>query len=378
MTNREKLLDRQDRILRAIHHELNDRTPLLMSGDCALLRYSRPDASFAWMLENMDDMYDIIAGKTLPALPKIDYMGGASGLSPRFLGAAFLGKTRLPGKELPAGEMWQPVLGGTITEDDYRTIADRGWTRFREHCLFDRLGISPEEMSRDAEQTGRNVRKLHEAGYPFLLAPPTPAPFDFLCLGRGPREFYIDIVTCPDLVHAAIDAITDEWLEENRDVIPRIVENAWEEGRATMFSVMPCVYANCDLVSRDVFEEFGWPLFRRITDLLLESGAYIFLHLDTNWTAFLDLFSELPKNRCIFDTDGGTDLHRLLDMHGSRFAITGNIAPALLAFGTPDEVYRACRQQIEEMGPSYILSPACTLPANMPRANFDAMYAAIE
>ena len=145
-----------------------------------------------------------------------------------------------------------------------------------------------------------------------------------------------------------------------------------------MFSVMPCVYANCDLVSRDVFEEFGWPLFRRITDLLLESGAYIFLHLDTNWTAFLDLFSELPKNRCIFDTDGGTDLHRLLDMHGSRFAITGNIAPALLAFGTPDEVYRACRQQIEEMGPSYILSPACTLPANMPRANFDAMYAAIE
>lgn len=378
MLNHEKLLDRQNRILRAIRHEPNDRTPLMMPGDYALLRYSMPDASFAWMLENMDRMYDIIAKETLPALPKIDYMGGASGVSPRFTGAAFLGKTKLPGQELPANEMWQPVLGGTITENDYKTIADIGWKRFSEHCLFERLGLSPEEIAADTEQTERNIQKLHEAGYPFLLTPPTPAPFDFICLARGPMEFYVDMMMEPDLVHAAIDTITDEWIEDNRDVIPQIVKNAEAEGRATMYQVSPCVYANCDMVSRDVFEEFGWPLFRRITNIVLDSGAYIFFHLDTNWTSFLDLFSELPKNRCIFDSDGGTDLHKLLDMHGSRFAITGTIAPALLAFGTPDEVYSACRKQIEEMGPSFILAPSCTLPANTPKANIDAMYAAIE
>ena len=35
-------------------------------------------------------------------------------------------------------------------------------------------------------------------------------------------------------------------------------------------------------------------------------------------------------------------------------------------------------KQITEMGDSFILAPSCTLPANMPAANIDALYAAIE
>ena len=51
---------------------------------------------------------------------------------------------------------------------------------------------------------------------------------------------------------------------------------------------------------------------------------------------------------------------------------------ATLAFGTPDERYKEARKQIAEMGDSFILAPSCTLPANMPAANIDALYAAIE
>lgn len=377
MDHAEKRRERADRIIRAIRHEPNDRTPLMLPGDCALLRYARPDATFAWMLDHMEEMYDSIVNETLSALPKVDYMGGASGKSSRFLGATFLGTTKLPGKELKENEMWQPVLGGVTTEEDYAFIADKGWNAFRDMCLYERLGISREEFAREGQLSRTCVRKLHEAGFPFLLAPPSPSPFDFLCLSRGPMEFFVDLLTIPDQVHAALDAIVDEYLETSGDTLRRHVEEAAARGDATMVTVNPCVYANCDMLGRDLFEEFGWPLFQRITRHVLDSGAYIFFHLDTNWTAFLDFFSEFPKGRCIFDTDGGTDLQKLKEMHGDRFAITGNLAPALLAFGTPDEVYDACRRQIEEMGTGYILAPACSLPANTPKENIDAMYAAV-
>ena len=221
-----------------------------------------------------------------------------------------------------------------------------------------------------------NTENLYDHGYPFVKGPPTPAAFDFLCLGRGPMDFLVDLITDPDPVHAAIDTILEEYLATG-DSLKKQVAAAAEKGEVTMINVNPCVYANCDMVSRAVFEEFGWPLIKKISDHVLASGANIFFHMDTNWTDFLDYFSEFPAGRCIFDSDGGTDLIKLRDMHGNRFAITGNISPTLLAFGTPDDVYKECRRQIEEMGDSFILAPACSLPANTPKANIDAMYAAV-
>lgn len=376
-TAREMRKTRQERILRAIRHEPNDRTPLMLPGDCALVRYTKPDASFAWMVENMNEMYDLITDQTLAALPKIDYMGGASGKSPRFLGAPFLGKTKLPGRELPEDVMWQPVLGRVMLEEDYDFVASHGWNAFRDLCLHQRLGISREALTADMQQSGKNVQKLYDAGFPFLKAPPTPSAFDFLCLSRGPMEFMVDLLSIPDEVHAALDAIVEEYLATSGAKLKEQVAVAATKGEALLVNVNPCVYANCDMVSRHLFEEFGWPLIRTLANHVIDSGAYVFFHMDTNWTSFLDYFSEFPKGKCIFDSDGGTDLLQLRELHGDRFAITGDIAPALLAFGTPDEVYAACRKQIEEMGSGYILAPACSLPANTPKENIDAMYAAV-
>lgn len=377
MDNAEMRRDRQERILRAIRHEKNDRTPLMMSGDCALARYAKPDATFAWMLDRQDEMYRLITEETLRQLPKIDSLGGAAGKSPRFLGAAFLGPTRLPGRELPENEMWQPVLGRMLQEEDYTFIADNGWNRFRDICLFERIGIDREEFAADMLQSRRNTDMLYDAGFPFLRSAPTPAIYDFLCISRGVEYFFLDIMEQPELVHAAMDTMLEEYLSTSGDQLRALVAANARAGEATMVNVNPCVYANCDMVSRAVFEEFGWPLIEKITNHVLDCGAYVFFHMDTNWTKFLDYFRVFPKGRCIFDTDGKTDLAALRDMHGDRFAITGNVSPTLLAFGTPDKVYEECRRQIEMMGEGFILAPACSLPANTPAANIDAMYAAL-
>ena len=133
-----------------------------------------------------------------------------------------------------------------------------------------------------------------------------------------------------------------------------------------------------DLLGRELFEEFGWPLIKRQADFILGLGGYVFFHMDANWTNFLDYFKEFPKGRCLFDSDGFTDLYKIRDTLGPTMAFTGSIAPATLVFGSPDEIYKEARKQISEMGDSFILAPSCTLPANMPAANIDALYAAIE
>ena len=205
-----------------------------------------------------------------------------------------------------------------------------------------------------------------------------PAPFDMLAFGRGLMEFFVDLFEDGDKITAIQNMILDEYEEENRDRIRKTIEEAEKLGEKVVYTVAPCVQANCNLLGQELFEEFGWPLIKRQADFVLGLGGYVFFHMDANWTSFLDYFKEFPKGRCLFDSDGFTDLYKIRDTLGPVMAFTGSIAPATLAFGAPDEIYKEARKQITEMGDSFILAPSCTLPANMPAANIDALYAAIE
>lgn len=367
---------RQARILRAIRGAKNDRTPLMFAGDCALIRYVRPETTFGYMIQEHEEMTKTIIRDVLPKFPKLDMLA-AVGMSSKHLGAAHMAKTYLPGQELDENVMWQPVFEHPIMDEDYDFIINNGWKRFHEICMFERLGYDREEMRLDFEAGIRNKHRYHDAGLPFALGDILPAPFDMLAFGRGLAEFFIDLMEIPDKILAVFEVIMEEFESENRDKIHKAVLEAKSRGGESMFTIAPCVQANCDLLSRDMFERFGWPLIERQANFILDAGGYVFFHMDTNWTNVLDLFKAFPKGRCLFDTDGGTDMRVLRDTLGGRMALTGSVSPSLLAFGTSEKVYAECRTQIEEMGQGFILAPSCTLPANTPKENIDAIYAAV-
>ncbi|MCD8241143.1 MAG: hypothetical protein LUD73_01735 [Lachnospiraceae bacterium] len=50
MDNHEMLLQRQERIIDAMSGIKRDRTPLLFSGEFALIRYLDPDTTFCYMI----------------------------------------------------------------------------------------------------------------------------------------------------------------------------------------------------------------------------------------------------------------------------------------------------------------------------------------
>lgn len=376
MTNQELLLARQERILNAMQGKKNDKTPLLFAGDFALIRYVRPETTFGYMIRSHEEMTKTIVEKVLPQFPKLDYLA-AVGMSSRFLGAAHLAKTYLPGKELPENEMWQLVFEHVVKEEDYDYILKYGWKKFHDICLFDRLGYDGEEMQKDFEAGMRNKKLYHDAGLPFMTGDMLPAPFDMLAFGRGLMEFFVDLFERPEKILEIMDQIMDEYEAENGARIEQTVQEAQAVGEKVMYTVAPCVQANCGLLGREMFEKFGWPLIKRQADFVLKCGGYVFFHMDANWTDFLDFFRDFPAGRCLFDSDGFTDLYRIKEILGDRMAFTGSIAPATLSFGKPEEIYQECRKQIAELGDSFILAPSCTLPANMPKENIDAMYSAI-
>jgi uroporphyrinogen decarboxylase len=374
MTAAELRYDRQERILRAIRGEKNDQLPILAGGTGAgPIRAAGDDVRVYDPGEFGDARHD----HRRNAAESAEYRSAvAIGYSARFLGVPQLAKTYLPGVELKETDMWQPVIKKVMTDEDYDFVIENGWQKFNDICIFERLGYDPDELARGAEEDAKNIRKYYDAGYPFMNGRMLPAPLDTVCFGRGIMDFFMDMIEIPEKVSEVFNIILDEFEASQKEEIRKNIEDAKARGEVTMYTIAPCVHANCGLVSRDIFDKFGWPLFERGANLLFELGAIVFLHMDTNWTNFLDYFKSFPAGRCIFDSDGGTDLYKLKDMLGSRMAITGNIAPALLAFGTPEQIYDACRKQIEEMGDGYILAPSCSFPANMSREKIDAFYAA--
>lgn len=373
---RQLRIERQERLRRAMRNEKNGRVPVLGSGEPALLRYARPDATFGYMIREPEEMADIVIGEVLSKLTKFDILRTV-GMSARYLGAVFLGRTFLPGRELPENTMWQPVITGIMEENDYDYIIDKGWDKFRDMCLVERLGYDLEEMAASFETDQKNIRKYHDAGFPYMLGIMLPTPFDSLAFGRGIMDFMIDLTEMPEKILEVFNVMLDEFEEKQKDILSSQVKDAAAQGERILHSVSPCVYANCNILSRDMFEKFGWPLFEREANLLIDIGADVFFHMDSNWTNVLEYFKTFPKGRCIFDSDGGTDLYQLRDVLGDRMAVTGSISPDMMAFGKPDDIYKECLKQIDEMGNSFILAPSCSFSANMPRENIDAFYSAI-
>ena len=108
-----------------------------------------------------------------------------------------------------------------------------------------------------------------------------------------------------------------------------------------------------------------------------EEGAKSYLHFDGDWSRDLEFFKELPKGSAVFASDHGTDLYKARRVLDGHLCVMGDVPAAMLAMGTPDEVYAYCLKLIRDLGPSgFILSQGCDIPPNAKVENVAAMMAA--
>ena len=358
---------RLKRIMSAVKHEKPDRTPFMLNGSVAFLKYVDPKATAGdFVRDTVGSMRKVIAG--IGKLNNLDMLSGA--FWPGIAGSFWLSGTKLPGRDLGDDDLWQIDEKAFMTRDDYDLIITKGWKSYRDDLIFNRLGYTEEEFAY-AEKVGKEIAALlKEAGYAYYSSGVmSDSVVNRLTSGRGTVNFFRDIKQIPDKLHEVIDVM----LEEEMSLLAERLKTA-EKGKVGI--VTPAIRCTCDYVSEEVFGKFIWKTMSKPAEMMIDAGLYVYFHNDSNWDDFLHFYKQFPPKTCIYDSDGLTDIYKIKEVLGDRMCLTGNVSPALLTLGTPEQVYDFCRKQIADMGCAYILSGSCALPPNTKPENIDAMNAA--
>lgn len=367
MVTQTLLEQRTERILNAIKLEKNDRTPMLISGSVAFLKYVDPTSTIGdYVRDPIGSTRKFVSG--LGKLNNLDMIHGVN-IWPGVMGTIWFCKVKLPGRELGDDDYWQLDEKAFMTRDDYDIILNKGWNWYYDDVIFNRLGYTEEDFAFAGKFAAECNAVLTESGYPVFSGIMSQSVIDKLTSGRGTVDFFRDMRQIPDKLQAVIDVMLEAELAKLDESLKTFAESS-------LCMVTPAIRCTCDYISQEFFEKFVWRTMYKPADKILDAGHYVFFHNDSNWNDFLHLYTRFPAKRCIYDSDGQTDIYKIKDILGSKMCITGNVSSSLLSLGTPDEVYNFCRRQIEDMGDGYILSGSCTIPPNSKPENLEAMNAA--
>ena len=363
-TSQELLQERKTRIRRAIALEKNDRPPVVLQMDAFCARHM--GVKLSEFTGSIQRSHEVMLA-SIKNLGNADASERAFGGSHIFLPMSYMSRIKLPGRDLPDDNMWQMDEHELISIEDYDVILSKGWPEFFADFLKNKLNINLEAVMCEMAASTRMMAAFEEAGYAIY----TPVAFTLIneCLGggRSMAKFMRDLYKIPDKVEAVLDVIQEDQLKK--------VGPAIKAAQAEVVFVSPSRGASAFFAPK-LWERFVWKYLKKIGDAIIAEGAVINVHADGDWERDLEHFREFPKGKCVFEADHGTDMYKLKEKIGDWCAIKGDVPAALLACGTPDEVYRYCKTLIKDMGDGFILSSGCTIPDNAKVENVRAMISA--
>ncbi len=222
---------------------------------------------------------------------------------------------------------------------------------------------------------GLKTRCLEWKGYPILGA--TSEPFYLYCRLRGMEQALEDLIARPEIAEAILGRI----FEFDFALIQRVLREA--------AGLVDLIYVAEDLgtqesllMSPKTFRRFLKPHMAQLIDMIHSYGARVFHHDDGAIRALIPELIEIGIDilnpiqwRC-----RGMDRAALAQSFGSQLVFHGGIDnQQTLPFGTPDEVRRQVRENIEifSLGRGHIVAPCHNLQSNTPTDNVVALYAAV-
>jgi uroporphyrinogen decarboxylase len=182
------------------------------------------------------------------------------------------------------------------------------------------------------------------------------------------------ILKNPDAVHRLMRLTTDYYIE---------LAKYWKDTFGTE-KVIPSIgepsTAN-NIISPKQFEHFVVPYTRELCHALLNTGyKYIHVHICGEQNLNLPYWAQIP-----FGNPGIISIgHEITLETAARYfpgdIIMGNLEPAIVQTGKPEEVYEAARQVITEakqIPNGYIFSLGCETPPKAPVQNIEALTQAV-
>lgn len=187
------------------------------------------------------------------------------------------------------------------------------------------------------------------------------SPFTFSANLCGVQEFLTWITESPEAVHHAMRLMTDHLLQ-----VAEYFIGTFGKGKCIARSAAP----TDGLVSPKMFKEFVLPYLQELHSEILAMGAKsIYCHICGEQNHLLELWREVPfGDPGMLSFGHEVDILRAAEVFPEHI-IAGNVEPAIVARGEPDEIYEQCRVAIEKgkQCPSgFVLMGGCELPATTP------------
>jgi uroporphyrinogen-III decarboxylase len=279
-------------------------------------------------------------------------------------------RVQMPGRELPDDTLWQVDEKEVMSIEDYDMIINDGFQAFQAQHLPKVTDMaefqSAIEKMPEISHIIRNA--FIDNGYVPMTGGVSTIPFEILCGGRSMTQFYMDLYRRPEKVKAAMDAMIHDQIEMACRIVETTgIKRIWVGGwrSASM------------LLAPNLWDEFVFPYFKRLTWALAEKDIVSILHFDQDWTRDLRRLLDLPPKKCVLNIDGMTDIRQAKEILGNHMAIMGDIPSALLKTGTAEALYSWARELIRDIGPTgFLLAPGCEAPIDAKSENMEAYVAA--
>jgi hypothetical protein len=362
-TNQELLSERKERLRKAVALEKPDKTPFILMADAFCARHMGVKMSDFCSSLMFANQIMVNSCKALGDLEGITHAFPAAPLFPM----AIMTQVELPGKELPDDSLWQLNEKEVMTIEDYDTILKKGWMSFMTDYLVNRLHFPLEKTMAELADTPKMVQNFEDAGYVVYAPTATGTVTELIGGGRSMPKFIHDLYKIPDKVEAVLDAIQQETMPVLRQQI--------RDTKASIVFLSPARGAS-EFYSPKLWERFVWKYIWETAEVIVEEGACCNIHIDSNWERDLHFFRSLPKAKCVFESDGVTNIYKIKEILGDHMCIKGDVASTMSTLGTPDDVYNYCTKIIRDMGPGFILSTGCSAPPDAKIENIKAMVAA--
>jgi len=302
-------------------------------------------------------------------LGEIDALQSAFFYAPS-LGAIWLSKVKLPGRDLPEDEIWQVAEQELMTVEDYDAIISEGYNKFFEDYLRERLDNLGEKLQAMAEFMPQAKKNIEELGIVLFCEGNFTIPYEIFCGGRSLQAFFQDLYRIPAKVQEAMDVAMADIIKNTKQVLQATKPLAvWVGGWRSA----------SEFISPKLWQRFVFPYYQQLVNAVTEEGTIAIMHFDSNWTRDLQYLKEMPQKKCVLALDGATDIFKAKEILGDHLCLMGDVPAELLTLGTEDEVYNYCRRLINNVGPSgFILSSGCDIPPNAKPENVQAMIASVK
>jgi uroporphyrinogen decarboxylase len=348
--------ERLERVMAAVHREVPDRVPWALWGHFPAVPFLN---YYSWEKANRDGVESARAHMAL--LRILDYKMDLRKVTPyyRFMACLWGSKFRWVNN----GESPETVEVVVKKTEDWEKL----WV------------LDPRKELREAlrcvEVLARDLYRM-----PFIYTIPSPF-IQALHGGSNPERVHADMKDNPDALKEGLEIITQTSIDFAKECVA--------EGATGIFFGIGGGGDIWSRMTKEQLEEFALHYDKRVLDAVKDAPIRL-LHIcsaegedpqkdggymEGGW------FKKYPVDAINWDDGSFTPLEKAKKIYGDKFCLVGGIdQKQTMLKGTPHQVEAVVKDAIERAGQGggLIIGPGCTLNAETPIANYNAVARAVE